>query len=686
MFAPRFDPNAVYEETPRAPKIVLSRKRKLAAAEIKDSSDESSSESEAEPVANKKIETEEKNSSSDSGSSSSSSSDSDSSSESESSSESDSDDGSESDSEPDSPKESEREKDSKSGANEKSTLAADASKLEGDKPVDKNDKNETLAESEPEAAENVDDMHVDSDELETPSHLAKHANILKKFSKSVKNQAESSSESDTEMEDAQDLAPFPQPELPQDADLVSHQYHQKNLDWLAEPQFSMPEVTRPFAEFALSPKIMANLTTHGYKDAFSVQVAVLDAVMGDLRKNKLAPDFQGDVLVNASTGSGKTLAYSIPIVEALHTRIISRVRAIVLVPTKPLISQVATTLRDLSNGTSLSVVSLTNDKSMKEEGSRLLRHPPDIVVSTPGRLVEHLLNGSISMEALRFLVIDEADKLLNQSFQNWCEVVVSAIEKWDRPAEHTGAVWKLQPQKMIFSATLTTDAGKLSLLKFNKPRLIVVNSKKQLVNEMFSVPNLLQEHSLRFTPSQTALKPLLLAKFMLHTNKLRSVLVFAKSNDATLRLTRILNDLFAQLAPEKKTNVAYINSTNNISNVRQRVLRDFDDGAISVLVATDLIARGIDVLSIKDVVNYDLPQSSRDYVHRVGRTARANQKGEAFTMCFGSGEGKWFDSIMADVSRANEIIELGEEPVSEHELAVYNNVMKSFQESMKNEH
>ncbi|KAM9888251.1 hypothetical protein OXX69_013104, partial [Metschnikowia pulcherrima] len=88
----------------------------------------------------------------------------------------------------------------------------------------------------------------------------------------------------------------------------------------------------------------------------------------------------------------------------------------------------------------------------------------------------------------------------------------------------------------------------------------------------------------------------------------------------------------------------------------------------------------------KDVVNYDLPQSSRDYVHRVGRTARANQKGEAFTMCFGSGEGKWFDSIMADVSRANEIIELGEEPVSEHELAVYNNVMKSFQESMKNEH
>ncbi|OBA19158.1 DEAD-domain-containing protein [Metschnikowia bicuspidata var. bicuspidata NRRL YB-4993] len=535
------------------------------------------------------------------------------------------------------------------------------------------------------APPNDHDMDVDSGAPEETPGPAKHASILKKFAKSTQNQDVSESESDTEMEDAKDLAPMPQPELPRDRHLVSHQFHQKNLEWLASPTYSLPEVTRPFSEFGISPKILANLTALGFSNAFSVQVAVLNEAMSDLRKNKLAPDFQGDILVNASTGSGKTLAYLIPIVEALHTRVVPRLRAIVLVPTKPLINQVAATLRSVSKGTVLSIVCLTNDKSIKDEGTKISRNEPDIIVSTPGRLVDHLLNGSILMQALRFLVIDEADRLLNQSFQNWCEVVVSAMEKCARHSENTGTVWKLQPQKMIFSATLTTDAGKLSLLKFTKPRLIVVNSKEQLVNEMFSVPATLQEHKLRFSSHKSALKPLLLAKFLLHTRKLQSVLVFAKSNDATLRLARILNDLFSQLAPELKTNVAFINATNNMSSVRKRILRDFADGNINVLVATDLIARGLDVLSITDVVNYDVPNSSREYVHRVGRTARANHKGEAFTFCFGNGESRWFNNIMVDVARVEPIIELEEEPVLELEMTVYKRVMAEFQESMKNE-
>ncbi|GEQ67233.1 hypothetical protein JCM33374_g897 [Metschnikowia sp. JCM 33374] len=692
MFAPRFDPSAVYDEAPRAPKKLLPRKRKLAAAEIPQSSDESSSESDTESSAKKPgksdSDSDSSESSSDSDSESSSDSDSD-----DSDSDSDSSDDSDSESESDSETSTDNESDADEKVHSVSTNESNNVQTDGGNREVETTKPESISEpdsKENEPTEENDDMDVDTemenkDEAEELPGMSKYAGILKKFAKSTQNQDVSSSESDTEMEDAKDLAPLPQPELPRDANLISHQFHSKTLDWLASPVYSAPEITRPFTEFGISPKILANLKRSGFENAFSVQVAVLTEIMSDLRKNKLSPDFQGDILVNASTGSGKTLAYSIPIVEALHTRVVPRTRAIVLVPTRPLINQVSATIQSLSTGTSLSVVSLTNDRSIKDEGTKILRNVPDILVSTPGRLVEHLLNGSISLEALRFLVIDEADRLLNQSFQNWCEVVVGAMEKWEKPGEHTGNVWRLQPQKMIFSATLTTDAGKLSLLKFNKPRLIVVNSTEQLVSEMFSVPATLQEHKLRFSSNKSALKPLLLAKFLLQTNKLRSVLVFAKSNDATLRLTRILGDLFAQLAPETPTNVAYINSTNNMSSVRKRILRDFADGNIGVLVATDLIARGIDLLSIKDVVNYDIPNSSREYVHRVGRTARANQKGEAFTLCFGKGEERWFNNIMFDVGRTQRIIEIEGEPVSEHETEVYTKVMQSFQESVEND-
>ena len=239
-------------------------------------------------------------------------------------------------------------------------------------------------------------------------------------------------------------------------------------------------------------------------------------------------------------------------------------------------------------------------------------------------------------------------------------MVVSNLEKWVDPALNTSNIWRLQTQKMIFSATLTTDAGKLSLLKFNSPRLLVVNNSKQLVREMFSVPVKLHENRLRFTSSKTAIKPLILAKFMMQANKLSSVLVFANSNDATLRLSKVLQNLFNKLVPNKNITVAYMNSTNNVASVRGRLLKDFAEKRVHVLVATDLIARGLDILSITDVINYDLPNSSREYVHRVGRTARANNEGNAYTLCFGKGEDTWFQKIMADVGRSKPIEELDE--------------------------
>lgn len=624
MFAQRFDPDAVAATPKRLLSQFLNRKRKLSSASVSDE-EKSSSHSDEE---------------SDGNSSSDSSSENNSESESDSSSESESDSSSASDSQ----SESESEIEDDNGDNVSQTEAMD---IDEDEEIDQNETHE----KEPEKAEFLQNVEND------PAYVSKHASIFKKFQQAET--SEQQPEEESEEVDMQDLAPIPQPELPRDLTLHGIQAHLKNLDWLSTPTYISPETTEPFKALGLSDKVTNNLALLGFENAFSVQVGTLGVMMEDIRKNKLVSDFRGDLLVNASTGSGKTLAYLVSIIEALHTRVVPRLRAIILVPTRPLINQVSQTLRDISKGTVLTVVSLTSDLSIKEEGQKIQKAIPDIIVSTPGRLVDHLQNNSISLQYLRFLVVDEADRLLNQSFQNWCEVVVSNLEKWNDPLANTK--WRLQTQKMIFSATLTTDAGKLSLLKFHKPRLLIVNSTELLVKEMFTLPATLSEHKIGFSSTKSAMKPLLLAKFLIHTGKLSSVLVFAQSNDATLRLSKILQALFDKFAPNNKINVAYMNSTNNKSSIRNRILEDFSTNSIHVLVATDLIARGLDILSITDVINYDLPNSSREYVHRVGRTARANKKGDAYTLCFGRGEEKWFKTIMRDVGRSKPIEEIDEE-------------------------
>lgn len=595
MFAQRFDPNLVGQELPK-PQIPI-KKRKLSQTSIDDE------------ATNEKADTESLSSDSES------TSDSDSDSESESSSSESGEETSES-----------QEEDVKPADELKNSM-------EVDDPV------------EPREAD--------------PDYLKKHASVFQKFKSVQSNDVDMDTEkpSDEEVE-KQDLAPLPQPELPRDVTLRSTQAHLKTLDWLAKPVYASPEQTSPFSDFSISSNLRSNIEAMGFKEAFSVQVSVYKMLLEDITRNKLSPDFRGDILVNASTGSGKTLAYCVPIIEALHTRIVPRVRAVILVPTRPLIQQVTQTLIELSKGTKLNVVSLSSDMSIKDEGHKISTNVPDVIVSTPGRLVEHILNSSVTFEALRFLVIDEADRLLNQSFQNWSEILIRSIEEHRDSSRNVGNTWELQTQKLVFSATLTTDAGKLSLLKFRKPRLIVVNSKEQLVNEMFSVPTTLTESKILFASSESSYKPLLLTKLMIQSEKLSNVLIFSRSNDSTLRLAKVLEALFKRFYPSAPITVAYMNSTNNLSSVRNRVFKDFGNGEINILVATDLIARGLDILSIKDVINYDLPVSSREYVHRVGRTARANQRGEALSLVFGRGENQWFNSLMVDVGRNQPIDEL----------------------------
>lgn len=547
------------------------------------------------------------------------------------------------------------------------------------------DINEEEPEEEDEDTNKVDDnMEIDLQPEVDPDYIHKHQAIFNKFKQSTESETiEQDKEEDGE-EDANieqhSLVPLPQPALPRDRKLSSVSTHTKNLDWLTKPQYASPLDKKAFTDFKLSSFMIKNLEKMGFTEAFSVQISVLNMMLPENEAQKLKPDRVGDILVNASTGSGKTLAYLIPIIESLYRRVVPRVRVIILVPTKPLINQVKSTLLQLSSGTNLQIAALKNDVSINDEKDLLTKSVPDIIVSTPGRLVEHLLNDSINLSSLQYLIIDEADRLLNQSFQNWSNVLLDKIDSQINIAE----VWKLSVQKLVFSATLTTDAGKLSSLKFYNPRLIIVNDSKQLVNEIFTVPVTLSEFKIHLGVAKNSLKPLILTKFLISTNKLSNVLIFTKSNESSIRLTELLTSLFQKLSINLK--IAFINSTNNRTSIRSKILKQFSNQEVNILITTDLIARGIDVASITDVINYDLPNSSREYVHRVGRTARANQVGYAYSFCFGKGENSWFNKLAHEVSRSKEVenVDLNvKELISDRDEEIYQQALHELQQQAK---
>lgn len=547
------------------------------------------------------------------------------------------------------------------------------------------DINEEEPEEEDEDTNKVDDnMEIDLQPEVDPDYIHKHQAIFNKFKQSTESETiEQDKEEDGE-EDANieqhSLVPLPQPALPRDRKLSSVSTHTKNLDWLTKPQYASPLDKKAFTDFKLSSFMIKNLEKMGFTEAFSVQISVLNMMLPEIEAQKLKPDRVGDILVNASTGSGKTLAYLIPIIESLYRRVVPRVRVIILVPTKPLINQVKSTLLQLSSGTNLQIAALKNDVSINDEKDLLTKSVPDIIVSTPGRLVEHLLNDSINLSSLQYLIIDEADRLLNQSFQNWSNVLLDKIDSQINIAE----VWKLSVQKLVFSATLTTDAGKLSSLKFYNSRLIIVNDSKQLVNEIFTVPVTLSEFKIHLGVAKNSLKPLILTKFLISTNKLSNVLIFTKSNESSIRLTELLTSLFQKLSINLK--IAFINSTNNRTSIRSKILKQFSNQEVNILITTDLIARGIDVASITDVINYDLPNSSREYVHRVGRTARANQVGYAYSFCFGKGENSWFNKLAHEVSRSKEVenVDLNvKELISDRDEEIYQQALHELQQQAK---
>ncbi|KAF9241408.1 DEAD-domain-containing protein [Melanogaster broomeanus] len=405
-----------------------------------------------------------------------------------------------------------------------------------------------------------------------------------------------------------------------------------------------------------------------------------------------------DVCVSAPTGSGKTLAYVLPILETLTNRVVTRLRALIVLPTRDLVNQVRETFEAVGKGRGLKIGTATGQHSFPHEQAQLVLETAselqggsskvDVLVCTPGRLMDHL-NGTpnFSLQHLRFLVIDEADRLLAQSFQDWLVQVLAAIhhrtpseDVFESPSDDVHLVpsnsslapASLRPlsevdvserrepscQKLLFSATLTRDPGKLASLGLREPKYFVVQNQVEgmvpgpldLVSERFTMPATLTEHMI---VCESSTKPLLLLH-LIHNHSVRNAIVFTKSSESTTRLVCLL-EFFEELTVSDQDHIlirAY--SSDLPAGERKSILEQFKAQEVHILVCSDLISRGIDVSHVSHVVSYDVPIDMRKYVHRVGRTARAGRDGDAWTLVEEQ-EARYFKSMLKEYDHLDRV-------------------------------
>ncbi|GAW07788.1 DEAD-domain-containing protein [Lentinula edodes] len=478
----------------------------------------------------------------------------------------------------------------------------------------------------------------------------------------------------------------------------------------------------------LSEKMRKRLVDLGITELFAVQTSLLPFLLpSDPMHRALYQPYNPprDVCVSAPTGSGKTLAYVVPIVEILSSRIVTRLRALVVLPTRDLVMQVRETFETISKGRGLKIGTATGQHSFPHEQVQLVADHStslrggsskvDILICTPGRLIDHLKETpNFSLQHLRFLVVDEADRLLAQSFQDWLIQVLAATRPPKNPLKHTlkdladttltprsdttpnptpdalaPAFLHLLPypdvpsfiterkaascQKLLFSATLTRDPGKIAALELRIPKYFIVQGSSpdeqedailDVVTEKFTMPDTLKEHMIICSAYE---KPLVFFH-LVHAHDITNALVFTKSAESTNRLVRLLN--FFQNARTSETSnykniVVQAYSSDLPTAERKAVLDKFKSQEIQILVCSDLISRGIDISHVSHVISYDSPVDMRKYVHRVGRTARAGREGDAWTLVEEQ-EARHFKLMMKDAHHLSEVkrLRIGEKQLA----------------------
>ncbi|XP_033504917.1 ATP-dependent RNA helicase DDX51 [Epinephelus lanceolatus] len=451
--------------------------------------------------------------------------------------------------------------------------------------------------------------------------------------------------------------------------------HRVLPQWLAQPDVIHRDIKSNLIPISDIPEMSAvlvkKLHNNGIQHLFPVQAEVIPAILESAQQGLLIGRGgykSRDICVSAPTGSGKTLAFVIPVIQVLMERVVCEVRALAVLPTKELAQQVCKVFTTYAEGTSLKVVMLAGQKSFAAEQASLSEHRggmrrslADIVVATPGRLVDHInKNSGFSLEHLRFLIIDEADRMIDSMHQSWLSQVVKAVYRSGSGTEAMSIFRRTEPahvtaaslsppqmplQKLLFSATLTQNPEKLQQLGLHQPRLFSsIHSISGSNNTTAAAPtqeqgrfNFPQGLTEYYVPCTLSKKPLLILHFILRM-KLSPILCFTNSRETAHRLYLLVQLFGGVQAAEFSSRLSPAE--------RKKTLKEFEQGKIQLLISTDAAARGIDINGVKSVVNYDAPQYIRTYIHRIGRTARAGKTGLAFTFLLGVQEKNFLQMVV----------------------------------------
>jgi len=346
----------------------------------------------------------------------------------------------------------------------------------------------------------------------------------------------------------------------------------------------------------LSPAMVGLLRRHNITTATPVQREIIPAI------------FAGqDVIAQSETGSGKTLSFAIPLIERIKSR--DGLQALVIVPTRELALQIAAEFVKFSHRNHLDITAVYGGVSILEQIRRMKR--TNIIIGTPGRLLDLLTRGAVCLDTIQYLVLDEADRMLDMGF-------IHDIEKIIR---HTSR----KRQTLLFSATIAEEIVRLSQKYLRTPKRVKFASKIK--------PEFLS-HSYYQTSSDQKLQ--LLTRLL--QQERNCALVFCNQKHRTEKLARQLsrNGIQARCLNGGMT-----------QNQRERVTADFRRKAFNVLVATDVAARGLHIDNITHVYNYDIPRDIESYTHRVGRTARAGNRGKAISLVDHGEDRRFFKPILA---------------------------------------
>ena len=377
-----------------------------------------------------------------------------------------------------------------------------------------------------------------------------------------------------------------------------------------------------FKEFGLDESLLEGVAASGYENATPVQEQVIPLIL------------QGkDIIASAQTGTGKTAAFLLPIINRLlASRHDDQINALVIVPTRELAIQIAQNLEGLAYFTPISSIAVYGggDGSNFSTEKQALSRGADIVICTPGRMIAHLNMGYVRTKGLEYLVLDEADRMLDMGFFDDIMKIISFLPP--------------KRQNLLFSATMPMKIRDLARKILHEPEEINIAISKppaKIVQEAFVV------YEQQKIP---------LVKWLLKTTNLKSTLVFCSKKHNVKQLTMELK--------RSKFNVKEIHSDLEQAE-REQVLLEFRSQRLPILVATDILSRGIDIDNIEMVINYDVPNDGEDYIHRIGRTARAETDGVAFTFISEKEQGKFRvieDLLGAPVNKAAVPQEFGPAP------------------------